>query len=90
MNMQPDHLSLQGPTLTLKIHSYSLVRDVVAAQTRPRLPENIWKTAPLVVMSGFSGEEHLKLAAALFQNMFPSINVQNAKLSACQVGCYLC
>ena len=29
----------RGPTLTMRIHSYSLMRDVVAAQQRPRLPE---------------------------------------------------
>ena len=29
----------RGPTLTLRIHEYSLIRDVVAAQQRPRMPQ---------------------------------------------------
>ena len=76
---------VQGPTLTMRIHSYSLMRDVAAAQQKPRLPESLWKTSPLVVMNNFSGQEHLKLATVLFQNLFPAINVQAVKLAACQV-----
>lgn len=77
---------LQGPTLTMRIHQYSLIREVVASQQRPRQPDSLWKTSPLVVMNNFSGQEQLKLAAVLFQNLFPAINVQNARLTACQVG----
>ena len=40
---------------------------------------------PLVVLNNFSGAEHLKLAASMLQNLFPSINVQTTKLSSCQV-----
>ena len=29
----------RGPTITLRIHEYSLIRDVVAAQQRPRMPQ---------------------------------------------------
>lgn len=29
----------RGPTLTMRVHSYSLIRDVVAAQQRPRVPQ---------------------------------------------------
>ena len=70
----------------MRIHEYSLMRDVVASQQRPRLPDSLWKSSPLVVMNNFAGVEHLKLASVLFQNLFPSINVQTARLSACQVG----
>ena len=77
---------VQGPTLTMRIHHYSLIREVVAAQRRPRQPDSLWKTSPLVVMNNFVGQDQLKLATALFQNLFPAINVQTAKLSACQVG----
>ena len=31
------------------------------------------------------GEEQMKLAAVTFQNLFPAINVQTTRLSACQV-----
>ena len=70
----------------MKIHQYSLMREVVASQLRPRQPESLWKTSPLVVMNNFAGQEQLKLAMVLFQNLFPSINVQTTKLSICQAG----
>ena len=53
--------------------------------TRPRLLSHVVQGAPLVVLNSFSGEEHLKLATVLFQNLFPSINVQNMQLHQCQV-----
>ena len=75
----------RGPTLTMRIHEYALIRDVVAAQQRPRLPPAMWLGPPLVVMNNFGNEEQMKLAAVTFQNLFPAINVQNTRLSACQV-----
>ena len=42
--------------------------------------------APLVVMNNFGGEEHLKLATALFQTLFPAINVQSTSLKQCKVS----
>lgn len=74
----------RGPTLTMKLKSYSLIRDVQNSQLRPRLPATAFKTAPLVVMNGFSGPEHLKLASSLFQHMFPPIGVATIKLASCQ------
>jgi ribosome biogenesis protein SSF1/2 len=76
---------MQGPTAVLKIRNYSLVRDVQASLQRPRMPPSAFLHPPLVVMSGFSTKQHLKLTAVLFQNMFPAINVNTAKLSQCQV-----
>lgn len=35
-----------------------------------------------------AGRPELKLATALFQNLFPAINVQTAKLSTCQVSSF--
>jgi hypothetical protein len=40
--------SPHGPTLTFKIHSYSLAADITNAQSRPRAPASIYKTPPLV------------------------------------------
>lgn len=40
--------SPHGPTLTFKIHAYSLAADVARAQTRPRAPPAIFKSPPLV------------------------------------------
>ncbi|CAB4291829.1 unnamed protein product [Prunus armeniaca] len=75
----------QGPTLTFKIQEYSLAVDVVRSQLRPRCPQDLFKNAPLIVLSGFgTGEQHLKLTTILFQNIFPSIDVNTVKLSSCQ------
>lgn len=77
---------VQGPTLTMRIHEYALMKDVTATLARPRQPDSMWKAPPLVVMNNFAGRPELKLATALFQNIFPAINVQTAKLSTCQAG----
>ena len=42
--------------------------------------------APLVVMNNFGAEEHLKLTTALFQNLFPAINVHSVSLKQCKVS----
>ena len=70
----------------MRIHSYSLMRDVVAAQQRPQIPSTLWHTAPLLVMNNFKGSKPLSLASALLQHLFPSINVNTVKLSSCQVS----
>ncbi|KAJ9696521.1 hypothetical protein PVL29_008641 [Vitis rotundifolia] len=75
----------QGPTLTFKIHEYSLAVDVAQSQLRPRCPQDLFKNSPLIVLSGFgSGEQHLKLTTVMFQNIFPAIDVNTVKLSSCQ------
>ena len=68
----------------MRIHEYALMKDVTATLLRPRQPDSMWKAPPLVVMNNFAGRPELKLATALFQNLFPAINVQTAKLSTCQ------
>ncbi|KAI3928007.1 hypothetical protein MKW98_023608 [Papaver atlanticum] len=75
----------QGPTLTFKIEEYSLALDVAKSQIRPRRPPEIFKSPPLIVLSGFgTGEEHLKLTTIMFQNIFPAIDINTVKLSSCQ------
>ncbi|KAJ8444038.1 hypothetical protein Cgig2_020884 [Carnegiea gigantea] len=89
----------QGPTLTFKIHEYSLAVDIAQSQLRPRCPQDLFKNSPLVspschtsvivaselVLSGFgTGEEHLVLTTRMFQHMFPTIDVNTVKLSLCQ------
>lgn len=82
----PVCLNTQGPTLTLRVKGYSLMSDVASSQSRPRVPPNAFKTAPLVVLNNFSPQQkQLALAANLFQGMFPSINVHTVNLSTCQV-----
>ncbi|KAH9730450.1 Peter Pan-like protein [Citrus sinensis] len=75
----------QGPTLTFKIHEYSLAVDVAQSQLRPRCPQDLFKTSPLIVLSGFgTGDQHLKLTTIMFQNIFPAIDINTVKLSTCQ------
>lgn len=75
----------QGPTLTFKIHEYSLAQDVAQSQLRPRCPQDLFKNPPLIVLSGFgSGEQHLKLTTIMFQNIFPAIDINTVKLASCQ------
>jgi ribosome biogenesis protein SSF1/2 len=70
----------------MRIHEYALMRDIIATLQRPRQPASMWKSSPLMVMNNFSSSENqLQLATVLFQNLFPAINVQKAKLSSCQV-----
>ncbi|GER24733.1 PETER PAN-like protein [Striga asiatica] len=75
----------QGPTITFKIHEYSLATDIARSQLRPRSPKDLFKTPPLIVLSGFgTGEQHLKLTTIMFQNIFPAIDINTVKVSSCQ------
>lgn len=75
----------QGPTLTFKIHQYSLASDIAQSQLRPRCPQDLFQSPPLIVLSGFGSQElHLKLATIMFQNIFPAIDINTVKLSTCQ------
>ncbi len=66
----------RGPTLTFKVLNYSLARDVISSLKRPNMEQKQFKHHPLLVMNNMSGEGmQLKLMATMFQNMFPSINV---------------
>ena len=66
----------RGPTMTFKVHSYSLSRDVISTLKRNQATQSQFLCHPLLIMNHFSGDGmHLKLMATMFQNMFPSINV---------------
>ncbi|KAL0100433.1 hypothetical protein PUN28_019641 [Cardiocondyla obscurior] len=72
----------RGPTLSFKIHSFSLARDVVSMLKKQLVYEEAFKTSPLLVLNNFSGEGmQLKLIASTFQNMFPTINLTTVNLS---------
>ncbi|CAK9797034.1 Protein Peter pan [Anthophora plagiata] len=72
----------RGPTLTFKIHSFSLARDVISLLKKQMVYEELFKNSPLVVLNNFSGEGmQLKLIASMFQNMFPTINLTSVNLS---------
>ncbi|XP_050466884.1 protein Peter pan [Cataglyphis hispanica] len=72
----------RGPTLTFKIHSFSLARDVISMLKKQMVYEEAYKNSPLVILNNFSGEGmQLKLIASTFQNMFPTINLTTINLS---------
>lgn len=58
-----------GPTLTFRIDSYALMKDVQGAQRRPRCPASLFRTAPLVVINNMQNNKnnHIKLAAVMAQ-----------------------
>lgn len=71
----------RGPTLTFKLHNFSLSRDVVSMAKKQLVFEEAFKTSPLIVLNNFSGEGmQLKLMASMFQNMFPSINLTTVNI----------
>ncbi|CAK1543805.1 unnamed protein product [Leptosia nina] len=71
----------RGPTLTFRIHNYSLARDVVSSLRKQYVNARSFQNAPLIVLNSFSGEGmHMKLMATMFQNMFPTINITTVKL----------
>eukprot|EP00890_Picochlorum_soloecismus_P000274 jgi/Picsp_1/1247/NSC_04728-R1_peter pan-like protein len=83
--------SPRGPTLTFRIHEYALMRDVMSSLQRPRCPQSVWTSHPLVVMNAFNQEgsktnrsDHLKLVTVMLQNLFPAIDVAKTSLSSCQ------
>lgn len=55
--------SPRGPTVTFKIHEYSLMRDVAHSLQRPRCPQSVFLHHPLVVMNQFNTQDHLKLVS---------------------------
>lgn len=72
----------RGPTLTFKIHNYSLARDVVSSLKKQVVVDTAFKHSPLIVLNSFSGEgQQMKLMASMFQNMFPTINLTSVDLN---------
>ena len=63
---------------------YTLARDVLSAQRKRNVNAKDFVNHPLLVLNNFSGEGmHIKLMATMFQNMFPSINVNKVILKSC-------
>ncbi|KAF6019543.1 PPAN [Bugula neritina] len=66
----------RGPTLTFQVKSYSTIADLSHHIRRHDVNDNHFKYHALLVMNNFSKEiKHQKLTASMFQNMFPSINI---------------
>lgn len=72
----------RGPTLTFQVKSYCLVRDVLSTVNRHNMEPKQFNHHPLLVMNNFKGDDvQVKLMASMFQNLFPSINVDKVKLN---------
>ncbi|XP_067122245.1 suppressor of SWI4 1 homolog [Centruroides vittatus] len=72
----------RGPTLTFRVLNYTLARDVISSLRRQVTYASQFMSHPLLVLNNLSGEGmHLKLIASMFQNMFPSININNVNLN---------
>ncbi|KAJ3106841.1 hypothetical protein HDU97_005553 [Phlyctochytrium planicorne] len=72
----------RGPTLSFKVLSYVLAKDVHALQQRPKSPGSDFKVPPLVVLNNFNDDKkEIKLMSTVFQNLFPPINVKTMKLA---------
>uniref|UniRef100_A0A8C7XGR4 Peter pan homolog n=1 Tax=Oryzias sinensis TaxID=183150 RepID=A0A8C7XGR4_9TELE len=72
----------KGPTLNFRVLKYSLIKDVVSSQKKHRMHEQQFTHHPLIILSNFGVDGmHIKLMSTMFQNMFPSINVQKVNLN---------
>lgn len=77
----------RGPTLTFRIHNYSLSSDVVSLQRKQLVFRKQFQHAPLVVLNGLSGEgQHFKLMSSMLQNLFPTINLTKVIKGLCSNG----
>ncbi|KAL0222337.1 hypothetical protein RCL1_002191 [Eukaryota sp. TZLM3-RCL] len=83
----------QGPTITFRIESFSLMRDIASYRTEHSLTNSAGSTdfsvAPLLVLSGFGSSSSLDsnvltLVSTSFQQVLPSINLNSIKLTDCK------
>eukprot|EP00934_Nitzschia_sp_Nitz4_P007237 Nitzschia sp. Nitz4//scaffold113_size70149//40201//41576//NITZ4_005954-RA/size70149-augustus-gene-0.95-mRNA-1//-1//CDS//3329533353//7227//frame0 len=77
----------QGPTLTFRVHQFSLSKHVQKLQRRPVNINSMTESPPIVVTNNFgdvSAPPQVKLMRITFQNMFPAINVASVKLKDCR------
>lgn len=79
----------RGPTITFKVDNYSLCKDVRKIQKSPKSITSESKeflNPPLLVLNGFTNPSkappHEKLIITTFQNLFPPIKPQTAKVSS--------
>jgi len=77
----------QGPTLTFRVHQFSLARHIQKLQRRPVNINSLTDHPPIVVTNNFgdaSAAPQIKLMRITFQNMFPAINVATVRLKECR------
>ncbi|GMM27498.1 rRNA-binding ribosome biosynthesis protein [Martiniozyma asiatica (nom. inval.)] len=76
-----------GPTLSFRLLEYSLCRDIMKIQKRPKSLHSAadeFKQPPLLVLNGFTNPKdadiHEKLIVTSFQSLFPPISPMDVKL----------
>lgn len=77
----------QGPTLTFRVHKFSLAKHVQKLQRRPVNINSLLDSPPIVVTNNFgdaTAPPQVKLMRITFQNMFPAINVASVRLKECR------
>ncbi|KAG7341458.1 Brix domain containing protein [Nitzschia inconspicua] len=77
----------QGPTLTFRVHLFSLTKHIQKLQRRPINIKTLLDHSPIVVTNNFGDQTappQVKLMRITFQNMFPAINVATVKLKECR------
>jgi ribosome biogenesis protein SSF1/2 len=83
----------EGPTLSFRVHKFSLNKHIKALQRRPMSDgaRSLHVNPPIVVTNNFGdagavggAPPHIKLLRITFQNLFPAINVATVKLSDCR------
>jgi ribosome biogenesis protein SSF1/2 len=77
----------QGPTLTFRVHQFSLAKHIQNLQRRPVNTNSLTNNPPIVVTNNFgdsTAPPQVKLMRITFQNMFPAINVASVKLKECR------
>lgn len=77
----------QGPTLTFRVHQFSLSKHIQKLQRRPINAKSLLDSPPIVVTNNFGDQTappQVKLMRITFQNMFPAINVANVNLKDCR------
>ncbi|ESO03352.1 hypothetical protein HELRODRAFT_100124 [Helobdella robusta] len=71
-----------GPTISFKVESYSLAKDIVSSLKKPHSESKQFLHHPLLVMNNFGGEAlNHKIISSMFQNLFPSIHINKARLN---------
>ncbi|KAI8093317.1 Brix domain-containing protein [Halteromyces radiatus] len=72
----------RGPTLSFRIHEYSLAKDCLALQKNPHTNDSDYHHSPLLVLNNFKQEgKEFKVMTAMLQNMFPPLDVQTMQLN---------
>ncbi|KAJ9048949.1 rRNA-binding ribosome biosynthesis protein [Entomophthora muscae] len=72
----------RGPTLTFRVLNYTLRTDIRRFGKKEKYSRHDYELAPTLVLNNFGEDEQsIRLAASMFQNMFPTIDIQNTSVS---------